>query len=316
MPDQDPLLFALGTTRDYGQRVADRLGVALAEYEERVFEDSECKLRSRVNVQHRDVYVLHSLHGDSGQSPHDKLCHLLFFIGALKDAAARRVTAVVPYLCYARKDRRTKANDPVTTRYVAQMFEAVGTDGVVTLDVHNLQAYQNAFRCRTEHLEAIPLFAQHFCADADGAALTVVAPDSGAVKRARTLQELLEQHSGQPVQLAFMEKKRSSGVVSGAEEVFGEVSGRQVIIFDDLIASGTTIGRAARACRRQGATAVQVAATHGLFTAEAPDLLADPVFTRLVITDSVAPRLTGVAAQKQVILDSTPLIADAIRRLT
>ena len=79
----------------------------------------------------------------------DKLCRLLFFIGALKDAGAARVTAVVPYLCYARKDRRTKPNDPVTTRYIAGMFEAVGTDCIVTLEVHNPVAFENAFRCRT-----------------------------------------------------------------------------------------------------------------------------------------------------------------------
>ena len=97
---------------------------------------------------------MQSLYADHRQSGNDKLCRLLFFIGALNDAAAARVTAVVPYLAYARKDRKSKARDPVTTRYVAALFEAVGTNAVVTMDVHNLAAYQNAFRCRTEHLEA------------------------------------------------------------------------------------------------------------------------------------------------------------------
>ena len=98
----------------------------------------------------------------SDESVHDKLCKLLFFIATLKDSGAQRVTAIVPYLCYARKDRRTKARDPVTMRYVASLFEAVGVDRVVTIDVHNLQAYQNAFRCKTEHIEAQNLFVSYF----------------------------------------------------------------------------------------------------------------------------------------------------------
>jgi phosphoribosylpyrophosphate synthetase len=94
--------------------------------------------------------------------PNDKLCRLLFFIGALKDAGAERVTAVVPYLCYARKDLRTQLRDPVRSKYVARLFEACGADAVITLDVHNLAAFENAFRCPATNLEALPLFVEHF----------------------------------------------------------------------------------------------------------------------------------------------------------
>ena len=111
-----------------------------------------------MNVRGRDVYVIQSLYGDPKQSVNDKLVRLLFFLGALRDASAGHLTAIIPYLAYARKDRKSKVRDPVTTRYVATLFEAVGTDCVVTLDVHNLAAFQNAFRCRTEHLEAVALF--------------------------------------------------------------------------------------------------------------------------------------------------------------
>jgi ribose-phosphate pyrophosphokinase len=124
-----------------------------------------------------DVFVIQSLYGEPGESVNDKLSRLLFFAGALRDASAGRVTVMAPYLCYARKDRKTQTRDPVTTRYVASLFEAVGVDRVVTIDVHNLAAFQNAFRCRTEHLEARPLFARHLaktCADDD---LVVLSPD-------------------------------------------------------------------------------------------------------------------------------------------
>ena len=111
-------LFALEASKELGASIAARLGARLAAHEERDFEDGEHKARPLEPVAGADVYVIHSLHGDPIQSPNDKLCRLLFFIGALKDAGANRVTGVVPYLCYARKDRRTKSLDPVTTRYV------------------------------------------------------------------------------------------------------------------------------------------------------------------------------------------------------
>ncbi|MDE2004702.1 MAG: ribose-phosphate pyrophosphokinase-like domain-containing protein, partial [Betaproteobacteria bacterium] len=150
----DLAVFALDASRDFGAAVAHRIGVELEAHEEREFEDGEHKARPLTSVRDRDVYVLQSLHADPRQSVNDKLVRLLLFIGALKDASAARVTAIVPYLAYARKDRKSKTRDPVSTRYVAQLFEAVGVDCIVTLDVHNLAAFQNAFRCRCENLEA------------------------------------------------------------------------------------------------------------------------------------------------------------------
>ena len=117
-------LFALNATADLGGQIARELWVSLAPHEEREFEDGEHKARPLDSVEGTDAYVIQSLHSGPTQSAADKLCRLLFFIGALKDAGAARVTAVTPYLCYARKDRRTKARDPVTTRYLAQMFES------------------------------------------------------------------------------------------------------------------------------------------------------------------------------------------------
>ena len=158
MMEQSPCLFALHATAKLGAAVAAALDRPLAAHEEREFEDGEHKVRPLETVRDTDVFVLHSLHGEAEQSANDKLCRLLFFVGALKDAGAARVTALAPYLCYARKDRRTKLNDPVSSRYVASLFEAVGTDAIVTLDVHNPAAFENAFRCTTVALTAAPLF--------------------------------------------------------------------------------------------------------------------------------------------------------------
>lgn len=309
------VLFALGTSQGIGERIARHLDMTLAEHEERDFEDGEHKTRPLVNVRNRDVYVVQSLYGDAKQSPNDKLCRLLFFIGALKDAAAARVTAVVPYLCYARKDRQTKARDPLTTRYVAQLFEAVGTARLITMEAHNPAAFQNAFRCDTEHLDALALFANHFRHAVGDEPVAVVSPDVGGVKRAEAFRERLAELLGRPVAKAFLDKQRSSGRVTG--DIFaGDVAGRVAIVMDDLISTGTSMARAAVACREHGARQVHLAATHGLFVDGSPALWREPAVQSVVITDTVASaRLEpSVAANRVHVLGTARLFGEAIRR--
>ena len=195
-------LFALQATADLGKAVAQALGCNLAVHEERGFEDGEHKVRPLDPVNGANVYVIQSLHSGPSETANDKLCRLLFFIGALKDAGAARVTAVVPYLCYARKDRRTKPNDPVTTRYIAGMFESVGTDCIVTLEVHNPVAFENAFRCRTVSLTTTLVFVDYVRALQDER-FSVVSPDPGGAKRAELFREALEAALRRPVGKAF-----------------------------------------------------------------------------------------------------------------
>lgn len=308
-------LFALHATVELGGGIARALGCELAAHEEREFEDGEHKVRPLDSVGGADVYVVQSLHGGPSESANDKLCRLLFFIGALKDAGAGRVTAIVPYLCYARKDRRTKPNDPVTTRYIAEMFEAVGTDCIVTLEVHNPMAFENAFRCRTVTLTGTPLFVDYARRFRDEA-LAVVSPDTGGVKRAELFREALEASLGRPIGKAFVEKHRSAGVVSG-DLFVGEVAGATALVIDDLISTGGTLLRAAHAARKAGARRVMALVTHGLFMPGAAGVLADPAIERLVVTDSVpAFRLGADAARDKLdILPAGPLLAEAIRRL-
>lgn len=316
MAESDLALFALNATRPFGERIAQRLGVELKAHEERDFEDGEHKTRALESVRRRNCYVVQSLHGGPDASVNDKLCRLLFFLGALKDASAASVTAVVPYLCYARKDRKTKPRDPVTTRYLAGLFEAVGADRVVTLDVHNLAAFQNSFRCRTDHLLALPLFVDHFTPIARGQPVAVVSPDIGGAKRAREFGEALERVVEREIVTAFVEKHRSGGVVTGGAFA-GDVRDRVAIIIDDLISSGGTILRAARACRALGAREVHAVATHGLFVDKASEVIADEALEQVVVTDSVPPFRVDTAAMgdKLVVLDSAPLFAEAIRRI-
>lgn len=307
-----PLLFALRSSRGMGERVAACLDLPLAPHEEHDFADGEHRSRPLASVRGRDVYVLQSLHGDNILSPDGKLCRLLFFIGTLKDAAAARVTVVAPYLCYARSERRTRPRDPVATRYLASLFEAVGTDCVVALDVHDLAAFQNAFRCRTEHLEAKSLFVQRFAPLLAGRDAVVVSPDAGGFKRAEQLRRSLAKALGREVPIAFIAKQRLDGL-AGAE-VVGDVEGRVAIILDDLISTGSTLSRAARACREQGAEEVHAAATHGLFVGGAPELMAEPSLTQLTVTDSAAPFPVD-AGGRLATVGIAPLLASAIERL-
>ena len=306
-------LFAIAGTQEYGARVAQHLDLVLASHEERAFEDGEHKIRPLVEVRRQDVFVIHSLHGDAEQTPNDKLVRLLFFIGALKDAGADRVTAAVPYLCYARKDRRTQTRDPIATKYVAGLFEACGVDGVMTFDVHNLAAFENAFRCPATNLEAIQLFVGHFARLLRGEKIAVVSPDIGGAKRAEQFRRALAAELPDEPTAAFVEKRRAGGVVSG-ELLVGEVRDRAVIIFDDLISTGGTLQRAALRCRAAGAKRIFAAATHGLFVGQARVIFADPVFEGVAVADTVRSIAAAEARLPPNIvhLDSSKLLAEAI----
>ncbi|MGE5240067.1 MAG: ribose-phosphate diphosphokinase [Bacteroidota bacterium] len=311
-----PLVFALNASRGFGEAVAGALGIALCAHEEREFEDGEHKSRPLVNVRNRDVFVIQSLYADTTHSVNDKLVRLLFFLGALKDASAAQVTAVVPYLAYARKDAKTQTRDPVTTRYVAQLFESVGTDRVVTMDVHNLAAFQNAFRIRTEHLEAAKLFVVHFASLLKSESrITVVSPDIGGMKRAERFRQALGRALGREPAIAFLEKARAKGVMRTGRLV-GDVAGSAIII-DDLISTGGTLRNAAAACRASGATKVYAAATHGVFVGGAERLFSGTELDQVVVTDTIPPfRLEpDLDRNKLVVLSAAPLFAEAIRRL-
>lgn len=310
------LLFAPHHARELGARVAAALHRPLAPSEEREFDYGEHKMRPLDDVRGRDCYVLQALAGDDQASVNDRLCRALFFIGALKDAGALRVTALLPYLAYARKDRRTKPHDPITMRYVAALLEAVGTDRVVVLEVHNEAAFDNAFRCETVRLEAAQLFAETIAARTDARHLVVVSPDVGGIKRVQQLRTMLAAKLGSPIGVAFMEKTRSEGVVSG-EMLVGDVAGRDVLIYDDLVSSGTTLLRATRACRQAGARRVVAAATHPVFTSQARQLFEPGGPEYLLVSDSVPLRgeFATLGAHRLTVCSIVPLLAAVIERL-
>ncbi len=309
-------VFALQSGRSFGERVAEKLGLPLAAHEERDFEWGQHKTRPLESVREKDVYVVQSLHGDFQQTVNDKLCRLLFFLGALRDASASRLTAVVPFLCYSRKERKTKSRDPVTTRYVAGLFESVGVDRVVTLEAHNQAAFQNAFRCQTEHLETHGLFADFFAKRLANHELAVVSPDIGGIKRADRYREALGRRLGRELPSAFVEKRRSAGVVSG-EALIGDVAGRTVLLIDDIISGGTTLARAAEACRKAGAREIVAAAAHGAFVPEASQVLVEAPIDQIAVLDHIPPFALerSLVNAKLSLLEASGFVAEAIRRM-
>jgi ribose-phosphate pyrophosphokinase len=196
---------------------------------------------------------------------------------------------------------------------VAQLLEAVGTDRVITLDVHNVAAFQNAFRCESVHLEARSMFVPRLHGLAGDLPVTILSPDGGGVKRAELLRERYEAVTGDPAGFGFMEKRRSRGVVSG--ELFaGEVAGTAVFIVDDMISTGGTMRRAAAACRARGAQAVFAVATHGLFGPGSGAILDDPAIDRILVSDSL-PTTTAGQSERIGIVSVAPLIGEVVHRL-
>lgn len=315
--NHEPLLFAPSESHALGLAASERSGIPVGALEEREYAGGEFKLRPLETVRGRTVFVVQSLAETQKAPIAQRLVRLLFLIHGLRDAGADRVIAVIPYLAYARKDRRTKARDPVYTRYLAQQIEAAGTDRVVLLDVHNASSVDNAFRIPVDHLSAMPMMAAHFMQHLPHGQLAVASPDIGGIKRAQLFRELLERKTGQEVELVFVEKRREGEVVSGGA-VVGNPKGRSVIVLDDLCASGGTLIKAASALRAAGAVAVHTTVTHtplegGLRAlAEADDV------AQVVVTDSVgyAPATAALGKRGKVkILPSGELLGCAMARI-
>jgi ribose-phosphate pyrophosphokinase len=311
-----PLVFALPGSETLADACSHLLRTSLSPLEVRDFEDGEHKIRPLVGVRRRDVYVFAHLASGASESVNDRLCKLFFFIGALKQSGAASVNVVAPYLCYARKERQTKPRDPVTLRYVAQLLESVGLDRLLVVTVHDLAAFQNAFRCETQHLDTDALFTHALAPSLSHEEVCVVSPDPGGEKRAELFREALERRLRRPVSKALVDKHRSMGKVTG--DVFaGDVEGRTAIIYDDLVSTGGTMLRAARACREHGARKVVAIAAHALFTTGSEAFLRATEIDQIWVTDSVyvPEEARKYASERLHVVGLARLLAGAIHRM-
>lgn len=308
-------VFALHSAHGYAEQISNRLDVRLAQHEEYFHADQESYIRSLENVRRARVFIVADLYTDKTQSVDQKLMKLIWFVGSMRDASADDITVVSPYLPYARSDRKVKSREGVLTKYLAEMLEAVGVNRILTMDVHNLGAFQNAYRqVKVDNLEAKNLFAEFMAKELSGipsSDVSVLAPDPGGLGRARRFRKSLSQLMEGEVKIAFLDKERNGKKVSG-ENIIGEV-GPVTIIVDDMVSGGNTAQLTFKPIRQRGGERIYLVATHGLFVGNANENLATPDLYKIVITDSILPfRLDKEILKKTTIIDTTPLFAQAI----
>jgi ribose-phosphate pyrophosphokinase len=323
-------IFGLNSSREFAtsvgnefKQITDNYRFRLIPHIEKEFDDGEPYLRAEENVRRCDVFVIQSLYSDQkcvdgeivGESIADKFVKLAFFIGSLRDASADRITAVIPYLGYSRQDRKVRSRDPVYTKYIPEQLEAVGTDRVLTMDVHNLSAFQNSFRLQTDNLEGKNLFADWVYGKTDfpPEKLSVLSPDSGGMGRSKRFRDALSKRfDNAEISMTYLDKSRVGRKVERGE-IVGDVEGKEIIILDDMISSGGTIKECQTAVDEAGGHVWAACATHGLFVGNAYENLSD--LDRLVITDTVNPfSLNRKLPENLSVIPTARIFAQAIRR--
>ncbi len=288
------------------QRICDRLEISLGRAETENFPDGELFVRLLDDVRGRDVFIVQP----TCQPVNENLLELLIFADCLRRASARRITVVLPYFAYARQDRKDEGRTPISAKLVSNLITTAGADRVLALDLHAAQI-QGFFDIPVDHLSAEPIFTQHFRnGNPASSDVVFVSPDVGNVKRARFYAQRLG------CELAIIDKRRVNGSKAVVENIIGDVEGRDVIMIDDMIATGGTVCEAARICKQRGARSVRAAATHAVLCGPAYERLETAPFDELVVTDSIP---LGDAARKRLPflkeLTCASLLGEAIRRI-
>lgn len=306
-------------------RIADILGVRLCEadapnegglcYRPGRFPDGEVSVQIQQTVRGKDVFVVQP----TSPPVNDHLMELLVLVDALRRASCREICAVIPYLGYARQDRKMTGRVPISARLVADLLEAAGVNRVLTMDLHAGQI-QGFFKVPLDHLRPDRMLAKYIFDQHPEwlENLTVASPDVGGVWRARRmakrLGELVQAGEELPLAVVVMQRdeERKKVVV---KDVIGRVSGRDVLLVDDILSSGKTLVTAAREVMRGGAKRVFAACTHGVFAADALRVLNTRWLQRVLVTDTIVHRDAVRKAPQVEIVSVAEFFADAIRRI-
>jgi ribose-phosphate pyrophosphokinase len=298
-------LLAGNSNRPLADAIAKSLDVPLTRAQVKRFPDDEAWVVIEENVRGEDVFVLQS----TSYPANDNLMELLVCIDALKRASARRITAVTPYFGYARQDRKTGGRTPISAKLVSNLITRAGADRVLTMDLHSGQI-QGFFDIPTDNLQAAPLMAADIL-ERHGRSpdQLVVSPDAGGVVRALTLASRLK------AGLAIVDKRRYGPGKTEVANIIGDVAGRRLIIFDDIVDSATTLCGAAESLMEAGAAEVFAYVTHGVLSGAAVQRVEDSVLKELVITDSIWGDGRIVEGGKIRQVSCAELIGEAIRRI-
>jgi len=269
------------------------------------FSDGEVMVEILENVRGRDVFVLQTICSPTN----DNLMELLVMVDALKRASAGRVTAAIPYMGYARQDRRpSSARVPITAKVVANMMSSVGVDRVLTMDLHSEQI-QGFFDIPVDNIYSGPILLGDVW-KRGYTDLVVVSPDVGGVVRARALAKRLE------ADLAIIDKRRPRPNVATVMNIIGEIEGRSCVIIDDMVDTANTLCEAAAALKERGAKRVLAYCTHAVLSGKAVERIAGSALDEIVVTDTIPLREDAKACKKIRVLTVSGLLAETMRRIS
>jgi ribose-phosphate pyrophosphokinase len=306
MSNEELLVFTGNANRPLAQAVCRELGIRLGKAQVGKFSDGEAQVEIEENVRRQEVFVIQSTCAPTAEN----FFELLVLIDALKRASALTVTAVMPYFGYARQDRRPRsARVPITAKVAAKMIGAVGTDRVLTIDLHADQI-QGFFDMPVDNVYASPVLLADIWRTQGTDNVIVVSPDVGGVVRARAIAKRLDD-----ADLAIIDKRRPRANVSTVMNIIGDVAGKTCVLVDDIVDTAGTLCAAAAALKKEGATKVVAYCTHPVLSGVAIDNLTGSALDELVVTDTIplteAARACGRIRQ----LGVSELLAETIRRI-
>ncbi len=299
------MVFTGNSIPKLAAEVAEHLHVTMGRAKVGRFSDGEVMVEILENVRGRDVFVLQSI----CQPTNDTLMELLVMVDGLKRASAGRVTAAIPYMGYARQDRRpSSARVPITAKVVANMLTTVGVDRVLTMDLHSEQI-QGFFDIPVDNIYSGPILLGDVWKK-NFTGLVVVSPDVGGVVRARALAKRLE------ADLAIIDKRRPRPNVATVMNIIGEVEGRTCVIVDDLVDTANTLCEAAAALKKSGAARVLAYCTHPVLSGKAIERIMSSELDELVVTDTIPLREDAQACSRIRVLSIAGLFAETVRRIS
>jgi ribose-phosphate pyrophosphokinase len=287
---------------ELASRISAKLDVPLTDARLRRFADGEINVKIEDSMRGHDVFVIQP----TCPPVNEHLMELFIILDALRRASAGRVTAVVPYYGYARKERKTQPREPISAKLIANFITLAGADRLLLLDLH-AEAIEGFFDVPTDHLSPHRIFAEYL-RTLNLHHLTIVAPDAGGGRRAELVANVLQ------TPIAFGYKRRTGDDQSEVIAVSGDVKGRDCVVVEDIITTGGTIAKLAQALRTQGANRVLIAATHPVLTGDAVERLKKSGVEEVIVTDSV-PIPAEKLGPPITVLSVAPLLAEAIIRV-
>lgn len=307
MSDSGLMIFTGNANRPLAQAIANDLHIPLGKANVGTFSDGEVAVEIGENVRGREVFVVQPTCAPTSQH----FMELLVMIDALKRAAAARVTAVMPYFGYARQDRRPRSSRvPITAKVAAKMIGAVGTDHVLTIDLHADQI-QGFFDMPVDNVYASPLLLGDMWKQQRHGELIVVSPDVGGVVRARAMAKRLDD-----ADLAIIDKRRPRANESTVMNIIGDVAGKNCILVDDMVDTAGTLCAAASALKQKGAARVMAYSTHPVLSGPAVRNISGSELDELVVTDTIPLSESAAACDKIRQLSVSQMLAETIRRIS